>query len=118
MDRPHVIVHNTASVDGRLTLAPGTLLIGGDPRWTAIAGSADGYSRVMDQYQPDAILEGSGSFVAEGTELVRWEDLHRDDDVAGDHLPRAVVEVDGRKWFVVVDSESTWRPACLLLTEA
>jgi hypothetical protein len=38
MDRLKIVVHQTASVDGKLTTAPGVLLLFGDERWQAVAG--------------------------------------------------------------------------------
>jgi hypothetical protein len=38
MDRPKIVVHQTASVDGKLATAPGVLLLFGDERWQAVAG--------------------------------------------------------------------------------
>ena len=58
MNRPRVIMHSVVSVDGRLTTAPGVLLLFGDPRWSAVAGdSSDVYARLMADYQPTALLE-------------------------------------------------------------
>ena len=34
--RPRVILSNVASMDSRLTLAPGVNLMAGDERWTAM----------------------------------------------------------------------------------
>src|SRR5665811_2411027 len=44
MDRP-VVTYNLASVDGRLTLAPGVSLLTGDDRWTELT------SRIGDPYE-------------------------------------------------------------------
>lgn len=70
MKRPTVIVHGSASVDGRLTLAPDVLLLYGDKRWKYIedAGGSDPFpvfEWLRATYQPQATLEGSGSFVRE-----------------------------------------------------
>ena len=101
MGRPWCVTHNLASVDGRLTLAPGVNLMAGDARWAAAtAGVGDPYAWVREFHDPQVILEGSGSFLAED-----------DDDVppaAGsaqiEHfLPAHVVDVPDRRWFAVVD---------------
>ena len=66
MARPRVITYNLASIDGRLTIAPGVSLMTGDPRWDAIAaGEADPYEWVRRFHDPQVLLEGSGSFVAD-----------------------------------------------------
>jgi hypothetical protein len=36
MDRPKIVVHQTASVDGKLITAPDVLLLFGDERWQAV----------------------------------------------------------------------------------
>ncbi len=41
MSRPKVVIYGQASMDGRLTLAPDVLLMFGDERWEAVAGSSD-----------------------------------------------------------------------------
>ena len=61
MERPTVIVAGTVSVDGRLTLAPGVLLMFGDERWQAVAGESDIANWLMMLHQPQAYFEGSGS---------------------------------------------------------
>lgn len=121
MARPRCITYSMASVDGRVTIAPGVSLLAGDPRWEAItAGVAvEPYRWVRRTHDPQALLEGSGSFLPGG-------DLADPDGVAvppatepaapgGDpgpiaaesvgshHLPPEVVGVPGRRWFVVVD---------------
>jgi riboflavin biosynthesis pyrimidine reductase len=101
--RPRLITFNVASLDGRLTTAPGVLLLAGDPRWESLMnGPDDPYTWVRRQHDPEVLLEGSGSFV-----------LHDDTAKAyageaaateGQHfLPDAVVDVPGRRWFCVVD---------------
>ena len=63
MALPRVVTCNVASVDGRLTIAPGVQLLLGDERWTAIAGDADPYARVRELHDPQVLLEGSNSCV-------------------------------------------------------
>jgi riboflavin biosynthesis pyrimidine reductase len=112
MNKPRVIVHNTASVDGRITLAPGALLLFGDERWEAVAGSSnEAYETLKSVFQPDAILEGSGSFVAEGTESPPLPPADGDASALyQDFLPEAVVNRPGhRGWFTVVDGRGRVR---------
>src|SRR5659263_579819 len=62
--RPHVVVHNVASMDGRLTLAPGVDLMAGDERWTAMtADLPDPYAWARTTHDPQVFLVGSGSFL-------------------------------------------------------
>lgn len=111
MDRPIVIVRATASVDGRLTTAPGALLLHGDERWNALAAAdADAYERLQRRYSPQAILEGSGSFVVEGTEAEPLPEAEGDvGALYADYLPGDVVEREGRRWFVAVDGRGRVR---------
>jgi riboflavin biosynthesis pyrimidine reductase len=112
MTKPWVIAYNLASLDGRVTIAPDVLLLTGDERWSAMAGDGDAYEALKREYDPDVILEGSGSFVLEGTptghhaavlpnEAVK---LHRD------FVPADIEERPGhRGWFVVVDGRGRVR---------
>ncbi|RYV51460.1 dihydrofolate reductase family protein [Pengzhenrongella frigida] len=107
--RPRLVTYNLASLDGRLTLAPGVSLLTGDARWTALSAPVgDPYEWVRAQHDPEVLLEGSGSFLAE-------EDAPAEDGplVGATHaapgapiphfLPAAVTSVPGRRWFAVVD---------------
>jgi len=112
MDRPKVVIYGAASVDGRLTLAPGVLLMFGDKRWDSIAGSDEGITHwLREKHKPQAYLEGSGSLVtlnekpkplpAVKDEL---EMLHQD------FLPESVVKrPNHRGWFCTVDSKGLIR---------
>ncbi|HSN42649.1 MAG TPA: deaminase, partial [Propionibacteriaceae bacterium] len=101
--RPRVVVHNIASVDGRLTLAPGLNLMAGDERWTAMTSDLpDPYEWARTTHEPQVFLEGSGSFLnpvagaLHGVEPApATEGVH--------FLPDDVVGVPGRRWFAVVD---------------
>lgn len=127
MARLRCITYSMASVDGRVTIAPGVSLLAGDARWEAITAgvSVEPYRWVRRTHEPQALLEGSGSFLPGG-------DLADPDGVAvqpatdlggaggptssplphdpaapttppGHHLPADVVRVPGRRWFAVVD---------------
>ncbi len=112
MSRPKVIVYQTASVDGRLTLAPNTLLLYGDPRWEAVAGSSEGvYHRILQAEHPQTILEGSGSFMLEGTPSEPLPAAAGDSAALyEDYLPEEIVHPDGpRFWMTVVDSRGRVR---------
>jgi riboflavin biosynthesis pyrimidine reductase len=121
MDRPRCITFNSASVDGRLTVAPGVSLMAGDPRWPTTA-VGDPYDWVRSEHDPEVLLEGSGSFApdpAPGPGHDLDDHLEVDDrgpvtgpggggdaGLAGRRahfLPREVVEAPGRRWFTVVD---------------
>jgi riboflavin biosynthesis pyrimidine reductase len=115
MGRPRCITYNMASVDGRLTLAPGVNLMAGDERWTAAtAGLGDPYDWVRTTHDPQVLLEGSGSFVADdpavragpqapGDGLPQESPAHGGTPTDLHFLPPAVVTVPGRRWFAVVD---------------
>lgn len=111
--RPKVIAHNLASVDGRVSLAPNTLLLMGDPRWEAVAGSSESFYRQIEQtYQPQALLEGSGTFVTDNAQPAHLPPVEGNTEALyDDYLPKPVVEKPGRWWMVVTDSRGRvrWR---------
>ncbi len=118
MGRPRCITYNMASVDGRLTLAPGVSLMAGDVRWTAVtAGIGDPYDWVRSVHDPQVLLEGSGSFVSDalarravarspippGAGPAAGSAAEGEVPLEPHFLPPAVVGVPGRRWFAVVD---------------
>ena len=112
MNRPKVVVYGSVSLDGRLTMAPGVLLMFGDKRWNAIAGSDEEISKwLRDTHKPQAYLEGSGSLVTEDEKPKPMpafkgnpKTLYRD------FLPDSVVKRAGhRGWFTMVDSRGRIR---------
>jgi len=112
MRRPRVIVCASASVDGRLTIAPGVLLLHGDERWDDLAGrDEDAYLRLIQEYDPQVILEGSGSLVAEGARPAPLPAV--DGDVAPLYqgfVPEGLPDRPGhRGWFTVVDGRGRVR---------
>lgn len=112
MDRPRVVVYGCVSVDGRLTLAPGVLLMFGDKRWSAIAGSDEEITTwLRTKHQPQLYLEGSGSLLATGETpkpLPSFKGNAR--PLYKDFLPDSVVKrAEHRGWFAVVDSEGLVR---------
>lgn len=107
MTRPRVITYNLASVDGRLTLAPGISLMAGDERWSAVvAGLGDPYDWVRKAHDPDVLLEGSGSFLCPEHAPLRGPEPGAPSE--GEHfLPPEIVDVPGRRWFAVVDGRGS-----------
>jgi 2,5-diamino-6-(ribosylamino)-4(3H)-pyrimidinone 5'-phosphate reductase len=112
MSRPRVVVHAIASVDGRVTLAPDVLLLHGDERWEAVAGSTSDVAKWLRfTHKPQAILEGSGSLVRDEDEPGPLPDFAGDPEALyEDFLPEAVVGRPGHwGWFTVVDSRGRVR---------
>jgi 2,5-diamino-6-(ribosylamino)-4(3H)-pyrimidinone 5'-phosphate reductase len=113
MLRPTVITYSQASLDGRLTLAPDVLLLHGDPRWDEIAGEENPvYKRLMDEHQPQAVLEGSGSFTLEGAPLEPLPPVEDDPSCLYQHyLPESLSRrrPEGWRWFTVVDGRGRVR---------
>jgi riboflavin biosynthesis pyrimidine reductase len=111
VNRPFVIQHNVMPVDARLTLSAHTLLLYGDPRWTAMmGGEADTYPRLMRDHQPQAFLEGSGSFCLEGEQPADLPPFGG--DAAGlyhHYLPDEIVQQPNRRWMTVVDGRGRAR---------
>ncbi len=112
MSHPKLIVYNQASIDGRITLAPGVLLLFGDPRWEAAAGSSAGlYGQLMSKYQPQVLLEGSGSLALPMQTGEPLPPVEGDPAPLYQHfLPASIVDRPGGvKWFTVVDSRGRIR---------
>jgi riboflavin biosynthesis pyrimidine reductase len=117
MRRPYVVVHNVASVDGRVSLGASRTGFDdvADERWQAIWASDtsldDSVRALVAEYDPQVLLEGSGSFVREGADgpplppvAGGMTDLH------SDFLPSGVVSHAGRQgWFCVVDGRGRVR---------
>ena len=89
MPRPWVLAHNIASLDGRVTIVPGVLLLHGDERWSAVVGDGDPYAKLRDELSPDAILEGSCSFIVDDEGLAEPASVRaaEDPELAADFLP-------------------------------
>jgi 2,5-diamino-6-(ribosylamino)-4(3H)-pyrimidinone 5'-phosphate reductase len=106
MTRPKVVVYAEASVDGRLTPAPGVLLLFGDDRWPCPGDPSEALAQVLKIHSPQAMLEGSGSFVLPGSESESLPPVEGDRAALyEDHLLGDVALRPGFKgWFVVVDS--------------
>jgi 2,5-diamino-6-(ribosylamino)-4(3H)-pyrimidinone 5'-phosphate reductase len=104
MPRPRLVTCNVASVDGRLTIAPGVQLLTGDARWSEIAGDTDPYAWVRDLHGPEVLLEGSGSFVDDDAPPISYPPREGDrSERYGHHLPTEIVAVPDRRWMAVVD---------------
>jgi len=111
LDIPKIVVHQTASVDGKLTTAPDVLLLIGDERWKAIAGGdEEAYRKARALHNPDAVLEGSGSFVLEGTPSQPLPPVDGEPAMLyQDYLPASLTEQEERRWFTVVDGRGRVR---------
>ena len=112
MSRPRVVIYGGASVDGRLTIAPGVLLMFGDKRWDSIAGSDEEINQwLREKHKPQAYFEGSGSLI---TPTEKPEPLPSAKDnlktLYQDFLPKSVVKrPDHRGLFCTVDSKDLVR---------
>lgn len=113
MNRPKVIVLNSASVDGKIAVSSDNLLLYGDERWTAIAGEApfNVFAWLKATHTPQATLEGSGSFVREGDEPEPLAPYEGDpQSLYQDFLPETVIHRAGHQgWFTVVDGRGRIR---------
>ena len=117
MDRPKVVVINSASADGRLAVSPDVLLLHGDERWQAIEAwsgtteSGSAFEWLRFTYRPEATLEGSGSFVRESDEAEPFPSFEGDPETLyRDFVPAAVAQRPGhRGWFTVVDGRGRGR---------
>ena len=110
--RPKVIVCQQASLDGRLTLSPDTLLLFGDARWSGAAGeSQEFFTSLIAEYKPQVVLEGSGSFCRDDETPESLPTFGGDPaELLEDYLPPAVINRPGHKgWFSTVDSRGRIR---------
>lgn len=106
MNRPEVIVYAESSVDGRITVAPDVLLLFGDDRWPSAGDPSEALAELRRLHSPQAILEGSGSFVPPGGESDPLPPAGDDGaalcaDALFEDIP---ARPEFRGWFVVVDS--------------
>jgi hypothetical protein len=106
-------VYSAASVDGRVAVSRDQLLLFGDERWDAITSSTDWdtYSHLRALHQPQATLEGSGSFVPDGATPDPLPPFEGDaGPLYQDFLPEHVVNREGhRGWFTTVDGRGRVR---------
>jgi riboflavin biosynthesis pyrimidine reductase len=116
MERPRLIVLNTASVDGRLSISRDVLLLHGDPRWEAMESWSPPlpggvFETLRARHTPGATLEGSGSLVREDDTPAPLPPFEGDPaPLYEDYLPAAVVEREGHNgWFTVVDGRGRVR---------
>lgn len=112
MIRPKVVIYGGATADGRLTIAQGVLLMYGDERWNAIAGSDEEIANwLREKHRPQAYLEGSGSLVTDGQKPEPLEPFKGDPKLlCKDFLPDSILKrPEHRGWFTVVDSKGLVR---------
>jgi 2,5-diamino-6-(ribosylamino)-4(3H)-pyrimidinone 5'-phosphate reductase len=113
VNRPRVIVLNSASIDGKIAVSPERLLLYGDERWQAIEGEShfSVFEWLKATHTPGATLEGSGSFVREGEQPAALDPYAGDPGALyQDWLPEAIVHREGhRGWFTVVDGRGRIR---------
>lgn len=117
MNRPKVVVLNSASVDGRIAVSRDKLLLHGDERWHAIeewspvTGSSSVFETLKFIHRPQATLEGSGSFLKEEDELEPLPSFEGDaKPLYQDYLPDEVVHrPEHRGWFTAVDGRGRVR---------
>lgn len=100
--RPRVITYNSAAVDGRIALTPDVPLMF-DDRWPPAGSDAD----VMRRHRPQAVLEGSGSFVPVSQESEPLPPVAEPAEEAAlleDFVPDQARARAGKGWFTVLDS--------------
>jgi 2,5-diamino-6-(ribosylamino)-4(3H)-pyrimidinone 5'-phosphate reductase len=113
MNRPRLVVIQTASLDGRLAISPDKLLLFGDERWKAIdrPGDFNVYEWLKQFHQPQATLEGSGSFIKDA-ETPAALPLYEGETqgLYADFLPEKIIQRPGhRGWFTAVDGRGRIR---------
>lgn len=119
-DRPQVVVSAMTSLDGRITLRRGRLLMEEETsrKWHSLwPPSAETLHRTrsahLGEYPFQAVLEGSGSFVRDSVDSLTGLPMDADGPADGlytDFLPAEAVERPGHEqWFTVVDSRGRVR---------
>lgn len=113
MSRPKVVVLNSASVDGRVAVTRDALLLYGDERWKSIErpGGTSLFEWLKVVHQPQATLEGSGSFARDGETPPALPPFEGDPaPLYEDYLPQAILHRPGhRGWFTAVDGRGRIR---------
>lgn len=117
MERPYIFVVVSASLDGRMALGPNRTQWEelDDPRNEAPYGGSGIWEDVVnimyEIHNPQAEMQGSGSFVKEGDELSPLPAFEGDvEQLYMDFLPDEVVNKQGHEtWLVVVDSRGRMR---------
>lgn len=117
MERPYLIVHTIASADGRISLGPNRTGFDdvADERWLGIWASdvdmEESRRELLLNYQPQVMLEGSGSFALEGAPLRALPPADLPTSVLlEDFLPEAVVKApDHLGWLAAVDGRGRVR---------
>jgi riboflavin biosynthesis pyrimidine reductase len=115
--RPYIVVLVSISLDGRVALGPNRTQWEelADPRGEVSPGAGDAWTAVqqrVDQlHQPQAKMQGSGSFVKEGETLSPLPPFTGDAaPLYQDYLPEEVVnDPDLHTWLVVVDGRGRMR---------
>ncbi len=113
--RPRVVVSVTGSVDGRVALRRDEPLMGeaASQMWrgmlpaSAVRVEEVRTAELAERWSPQAVLEGSGSLVADSAQPIEHLDEYAEtlEELQSDFLPVEVVGRPGReKWFTVVDS--------------
>ncbi len=121
MDKPNVYVYVTASLDGRISLAPNETLSNTDnitldkyPRFHDIFGD-NLFEALVDEikeiYKPDTFMEGSNMIMFEGQEVKRFPKYNEDsEDLYQDYLPIEITKNPKRKfWLAIVDGKGRLR---------
>lgn len=101
---PRVVLHAQTSVDGRMALSTGTLLMT-DSRWP----QGDPYPELMERLQPQVILEGAGSFVTDEHVPAPLPGADADDHLHDHFVPDDVRARAARGWLAVTDSRGRVR---------
>jgi riboflavin biosynthesis pyrimidine reductase len=111
MSKPKVVVHQTASLDGRLAIVREKPLLFGDERWQAFDRSAPVTQLLHYLHQPQATLEGSNSFVPPQAEPEPLPAYTNDPaPLYDDYLPSEIVDRAGQRgWFTAVDGRGRIR---------
>lgn len=109
LGHPRVVIYGEVSLDRRITLAPDVLLLFGDERWPG-CGSPDQQERLLRLHEPQAMLEGSGSFLLKSVSPDPLPPVGGGKRTPEDYVPDDIAVRSGlRGWFVVDDGQGRVR---------
>jgi len=112
MNRPRIVFYNSVPVDGRIAITENGLLLFGDERWKSIDQPCGPgiLERLMEELSPQATLEGSGSFVPRNQPAGDLPPASLPAaDLLQDYLPENQMNIEGRRWFGVVEGRGRVR---------
>ena len=104
MDKPKLIIHTRASIDGRIATISDMPF--NDEKWDVLPKGRKEISRwILNFHKVNAILDGSGSFVPNSYGTIEYSQSGLEADLLlTHHLPLDIIEQAEMRWYCVIDS--------------